>query len=83
MSRFAGAIGFLHFYSIGLRTDLHVPALIDVDHVITNLKAAYVADSVYFTQLAHESILTLANAKQGNKQKLRQPDSDMQIYNFC
>ena len=30
--------------SIGLRTDLLVPALIDVDHVVTNLKAAYVAD---------------------------------------
>ena len=27
--------------SIGLRTDLLVPALIDVDHVVTNLKTAY------------------------------------------
>ena len=31
--------------SIGLRTDLLVPARIDIDHVVTNLKVAYIADA--------------------------------------
>ena len=56
-----------------------VNALIFVNFVVLVTSAIL---CVYFTEFAHESALTLANAKQGNKQKRRQPDSDMPIYNF-